>query len=1452
MSNLPDDTPTPPLRRKGRSRLRRRLYAAVVAVPLLALLGAWVVTRSWVIQLVTGSILSSRLGGEVTIGEARYAGGGTVLIQDLRLLAPNGRGPAAELLRVGRATVSLDHLLSGHPRVRDVRVDGVLLRLSEDGRQPGRFNFAALVPDWSTGDASDTMLPPRVEINDAVIEVGTHVGADYQILGRRRFSGRMQPESAGSPWFQFDLDELDEQGITIRGRWNVETLEHSAEIDGLVLDERTSLMCPKIARLWWERMQPEGPVGRAVVQWKHGEPFTASLTVKGMALNLPIAADALFASPEGAGPVATLPRMYVQSGTVKLVGDRLSLHDFIGEFRRPGAAEGHVAMPYGVDLEIHDLPSFQWQNQPAWMERVLAEAPFEMKVRMDDFSLERSPEPSAYDAEGLELPKAVGDTINKFGLRDWTLTTEVDVTRAPPAPGPDGQLAPSPVLTNGQAYIRNASGAFQGFPYPLEDVNAFVQFDNEQVTVHYLEARGSGEATVRMSGMISPPGKTAGINLKLVAHDVPLNDRFREGLKGGQLTTYDRTLHQESYRRIKEAGLLPDAAAIEELSTRRQALMAELAGLPADDQGRRVDLERQIDGLEARIDAGPFELGGVIDLDLLIERDRGLNRKTNIGGIVTVQKAGVVYERFPYPIYVQGGRLKVEPDLVTVMRNERGEGIPILTPGGGRGVIVGGVALVAEGETSRVVPDVAFELRGDELSGLLYAALPLSGEGGAGPARTEKSQLVARLLTGAGLTGRLNHTGTIIAGPGGDPTFEIAVELEGGTAEPGEEFFGALREFGLPGPRGLRLDGVEALMRVTPDAVDLVDFAGRQGEATITAQGRFQLRRDPIDANITVNFNDLALERYMIELTPGSAERTAALWDRYQPQGTYDARLHFRTEAGEATRPELVLWPQDLTVHVEGRPVMLHAGQGEITLHSNQVSFEGFLLKVRSGEREEGVIRLDGSYGLASKGEDLHLRGEWTDGQLGSPIITEALRLIGADRHVERYGLADPRGLFDARFDYTSRGEADMPRQFDFVVHPRTAGLNVRGTPIDAVFEPGAEISFTPGRLVLRNVAGAHEGGRFVVDGAIDLEQTTDIDLDVEYVGRIDCPEVLALLPAAARDAVESLQISATEPVHLEDAWLRAVQAPDGTKWESAFGGRIETRGGSLRTESLDLREVDGTFELFVESVTGEAPTLELKARADRAQLLGRQLTKLEADISIIEQGTLLSMPAVRAEAYGGVIAGELEVGLKPGGAYRAQIEVAGVSLDGFAEDGRRGEDGAEPPPRSGSAPRGETYGSLSVSGLKGSPETRRGRAAMRVAWGKIASMPVTLRVLQLFELSPPFSGGLDFADIKLYVNGDDVVFERLFFECPTLQLIGHGHMIYPGMNLDIRFNTRGTIPVVHDIIAGISDQLFEVEVTGTLSDPKARLVPLPNLGPARPARGEPVARAVGDGDGEG
>ncbi|MHC4217902.1 MAG: AsmA family protein, partial [Planctomycetota bacterium] len=1080
---------------RRRLGLRVALYVAAL-VPVLAGVSLWVVTRSWFIILMVAPELEQKLGGEVGIANASYRGDGVLVFENVTLSTGALEGQAAQVLHITRARISVDEgsFFGGGLRINDVELDGVLMRLSEDRRDPGEFNFSTLAPDWSDEGPSGPLLPPSVTIHDAMIELGQHDAQQYRLVGRRRVTGEMYPSHNDEGWYDVKLEELDNNGVRlgdaglfIDGRWNVVSMEHRARIEGLTLDDRTFGMCPQIARLWWQRIMPEGPVGSAYIEWKKGEPFTAELSVDRMALNLPIDATEFSASYQQGRveTAASLPRMYVHSGTIRLHGNQLTLDNLVGVFGSSDQRQELVEMPYHVNFSIHDMPPFDWEEPQAWMDDVVATAPFEMSVRMNDFQLTQNaavPE----EAPAVELPRPVADTLAKFQLTGWSLNTQVDITREAPAVDDDGKRTAAPIKTSGTAHISDATGAFQGFPYPLDDVSAAVKFDHERIDLVYLKARGSDDAKLHMSGWIAPPGRDAAISLKLIAQNVPLDDRFRAALRGGQLDTYDIMLHEESYEKLLAAGLLPDDADVKGAAAARKTLVAELNGMgPAADDDpiaarQRMHLQREIERLTTIEDAKAFKLGGLIDLDLTIERPRGLDNKREITGSINVHRAGVVYGRFPYPIYVLGGTLAVEKNRVRVVRSEDGKGIPIATPGGGRGTVTGEVGLVKTDNGTRVKPALTVDLHGDYLSELLYAAMPLMkavepdepgdpDQQGEQPQR--KRSLVARILAGAGISGWLNHTGVITANDQGQPTFDFAVELYDARAEPNEELFDTMQELGLPSPKGITLDNVRALVQITPDTVRLVDFSGERGDARITADAQVDLASKPIDAELNVEFDDLALERYMIDLAPGAgAARAAELWDLYQPQGMYDAKITYHARGGEADSASLQVWPEELGVTVDGEPVWLICDRGEIVLHQNQVAFEDLLLRVSSATRDDGEIALDGSYGLASEERDMRVDGRWTGGQLASPLITETMRLIGAEEHADRYRGYAPSGTFDAEFFYDSPG-GKRPKRYEFIIEPHNVGVTVNETPIFAELEPGAELMFTPGRIIFRNLA---------------------------------------------------------------------------------------------------------------------------------------------------------------------------------------------------------------------------------------------------------------------------------------------------------------------------------------------------------------------------------------------
>lgn len=1435
----PSDTPASAASPPQRNRRGLRVLAwAGCMVPVIGGVGLWIVTRSWFLILITAPGLEQKLGGEVRIGNVSYHGNGRLVYEDVVVYCPGLEGPESQALRIARAEVVID--LGTLPRrltIKRVELDGVLLRVSEDRRNPGQFNFATFDPNW---ESTGTVVPPTVRINSAVIEFGTHGDGGYRPAGRRRVAGEMYPAGDGA-WYDFLLHELDENGVSlgdagieIEGTWNVESMEQTARITGLVIDERMHAMCPQMAQLWWDRMQPKGRVSVAQIMWKQGEPPSVELTVDRMSLTIPLGALEFSSSyrQDDDQSVASLPRMHVHEGTIRMVGGQLTLENLMGRFGDSSEQQESAEMQYQVNFSIHDLPPFDWEHPQVWMERVITTAPFEMSVRMENFRLDRKPGEAP---RTVELPRAVADTLTKFNLTGWSLSTQVEVTRAAPEIGPDGEPIAAHIVTNGRAFIKDAVGAFTGFPYPLENVRASVEFDSDKVTLHYLMADGSEDSTLRISGSIAAPGQGRGIFLTLTARGIPLDDRFREGLTDAQRSTFDVLLHRPSFEEIKAEGLLPDEAAIDAARLEHEKLLEEFKGLRGQPdseqlQARRKLIGRELEKIETIVEAGPFDLGGKVDLDLILERGNGPDATLGITGTVTILKAGIVYGRFAYPIYVMGGTLAVEKDRVVILDGPSGRGIDIATPGGGRGTVTGEVRLRRTAEGSYIEPAISIDIHQDSLSELLYAAMPLTEQDRKAteiPALrpVPRRSLIARLLAGSGIDGWLNHTGVITADDQGRPTFDFAVELYDATAEPNEELFETMSELGLPSPRGLSLENVHALVHITPETVRLVDFTGHRGDAVITADADVDLTADPIETELRVDFDNLDIERYLIDLTPGNGRRkTAELWDRYQPTGTYDAKLHYHSIGDEAEQAQITIRPRELRIMIGEDPLWLVADTGRIVLHRGRVVFDDFSLIVRNGNRDEGTIRLDGSYGLATSKNAMLLKGTWKGGQLASPLITEALTLIGAEDHALRYARHNPSGEFDAEFSFRS-AHGSRPAEYEFTIRPKTLGFHLNDVPIFADMARGSEITVTPGRIVIRELSGEHAGGTFLLDGAIDVRDGFDADIEIGYYGRVDSPQLLALLPSSVRDVLKTLDLQGAEPVRLSNSRLRLIQLDPGQNtWSTLFTGRLQTQGASLKLGNVEITDVDGAFDILAEYEPDSGANVSIDIDAHRALFIDRELTEVTAQLVIDGPGRRISLKEFRARVYDGIVTGYADIGLDHDSAYEAALVLATVGLGGILSPETMAGDGT-------TGAGGEIYASVRLQGRRGLPDTRRGRGALRVVYGRMADMPIILRVMQLFELMPPLSGTLDFADVAFYINGDRLVFEKLFMECPTLQVLGDGQMRIPGFELDLRLRTRGTVPVMRDIVAAVSNTLFQVEVTGPITDPNAKLIPFPGLG---------------------
>ncbi len=784
-------TPTEPIRPSRRRRLFRAFVIGLAVVLSLGAIASWVCTRSWFLEAQIERTLERLLGGDVEIGEVRYEGAGVVMLDEVSVRSREHQGPAAEVLLIEQAKVviDVDRLMDFDVQVLGVELDGVRLRLSEDQHKAGDFNFMALKPNWQRPYDIEHPLPPYVSITNATIEVGLHDGDRYHVVGTRSVRGEMAPMSEMDRALGFSLTETDpktgdflDSGLRIHGRWNVITNEYQSQIEGLELNADTYAMCPAMARFWWDRMQLEGRVSHVNIGWNTARSLLVEFDVEDVGLTLPIETESFWTRyHEGRiDPSADRPRMWVTSGRISLERDQLVLQGMAGEVRSSASSAEVVGVPYEVNLQIFNLPPLDWSEREQWLDGVLAETPFQMSVKLADFKLMR-------DASGqvppVDLPMQVAQYLERFHIKEGQLSTEIELTRKQgDADGPAG------IQTEGFAYIQKASGAVEAFPYPLDDVESYIQFDNERVTIHFLTGLGSDEAPIRVHGEITPPGENAAIALQITAVHIPLDDRFRSALGPEQQNVFDSLLHRPTAERLSAAGGLPDLASVATATAEYRDLVEELERQRWDEadptEAQQLELERRtrrVRQLQRVIEAGPFQLGGSVNLELQVTRAAGEGEKASLDGRIDLRRVGLLADRFPYPITITGGTLDLSPKGVVIREGGSPEGASVTTPGGGTGWLTGRIDFVkGEGHVAWV-PDLRLQILEDELNPLLYAAIPDVRESDADRSRPS----AAEILRDLGLQGSLAYDGWI--GKAADRTglsFAVDIDLHDGFAAP--------------------------------------------------------------------------------------------------------------------------------------------------------------------------------------------------------------------------------------------------------------------------------------------------------------------------------------------------------------------------------------------------------------------------------------------------------------------------------------------------------------------------------------------------------------------------------------------------------------------------------------------------------------------------------------------
>ncbi|MFZ4722226.1 MAG: hypothetical protein ACOYMI_03645 [Phycisphaerales bacterium] len=1408
-----------PMQRK----LRRVIWPLFSTVLLIG--ATWLVLLSpLALTILTRWALSSALGTRVEVTDARWDGWGRLSIASIRVLAEGWPGRTEEIVSIRGLSSEfrpLD-LLTATIALEDLDVKEAVIRVARRTSDDA-LNLAALQPPTGRGWISFTVRPRAARLDLLRIENLVVEGDRITTLADPSFRGELANDPARGPHmlaFKFiEIEGADLQtqpvprdakdGLRLTGSWNERSLAYEVHANRLDFDQTVAPLLPQATQEYCtKRLALRGMVSDVRFKGTPARPLAeASLDVKGIALNLDELGPELGIRwerfSEGTrGALQGKPRMNVDRGTIVLANEQLRLDNFEGTLFSVRDASPGKAEPISVPLPVRMSLALDFSKLPALADMAdlaLAEAWFEAALRhcgvqasldVSRYALLRTQPDTPW---AVELPEPIVNVLDNFRVMQGSLQINARAER--PASEP-GQPAIDPKVS-GSLVIREGRGAYVNFRYPLQQVEATIRFNDEQIEVASLTAAGMTGNRLSISGMVDGAGDDAGVDLRVRTDspapiDLDLQNAFDEGPR----RIFELLFARDMRDRLVAAGLLRE-------------------------QGT--------------------ELGGTCEFDIRVKRVRGGGSRVETTGSIDVRNANVLCSRFPYPIRVEEGFIELQDEAI-VLPPKRWT---FHTPKGGTGSISGKVAIPRAPEGGRLArPDLDLVVAEDRVNDLLLAAIPLEDwkDGRSrNPHWPGRDQSVAsQSMKALQLEGELNLGGHIGSTATGDTTLAIDILLADGAFRPRNGPEHLLERSGLPWPEGFDLDNVTAKVRLTEREATLIRLEGEAGEGRVIASGAASLRER--DRSLTAELKRAPIGQWMVPLLPEEVRTSAAdAWERCDVKGAFDGSIDIRQRATGTDDRRARFVTRGVTFQARGVPSELRVTRGALTIDGPTLGLDGVRVEARCRDRRVGVLEAEGSIALDPSGKQ-DLRGTWMIDDFASLLWPEVLDAANLERISDLHDDWNPVGFAGGTLlvTRTAAGEPDWDIE---VTHDGVLVGDPGGVPISLSLVPGGHLAFGPDSIGVRGpsrdapgLVGCLPGGEFALDGVIATGPRGPRDGGAVHL-RFDVGPihegVVRVLPKDLADALGTIELRAgnasSDDLRLL-GWIP--ESP-----EPGLTGTIDLQDGSMRAGTV-LSRIHAPFRIDARGGRTYPVEIQLGCREGTFLAGDRFFDRADGLLRLTEGAKQIEIIDLQSDLYGGRACASAVIG-GPANDWRLDLRIDGASLPGLIRGGAN----------TSFAAAGFVRGSLSLGGDLDGSDTLRGIGHLEASDARMGELPLTLRVLQATQLMLPLSDSLERASLDFHVRGKTLRFERFDLSCPLLRLMGTGSMDLATWDVALRFRNRGVVPGLSDLFGAASDALFVIDVTGPASDPAVQVTPLPPLGqdPSMPSMPERVAAVHGN-----
>ena len=1435
--------------------LGRRRTAIGLAVVIVAVAGLLADGR--VVRIALESVFSSAIGGSVTISSFSWTGWGSARLSGLRLRAPGWDGPAGEIATLDsmEVDVAVLPLVAGRVNIHSLSATGLRLRPSEHP-ETGELSLFALAPR-AGGEGLFGIGSLRVErarLVDAQASVLRLLGDMPVPVANFRFEASIAPAPGSDGISTVDLHGLD-SGLRLTGTIDQRTRAFDTTLTGFSITDDLIVCLPLEARVMAEQIDPRGTLNRAQVRWSPDAGFSASADVSDCEATAPdLGIEEFWMRLElgRAVPAAGAPRIQIDKARITLDRDRFSVQELSGSVISSKAAAGGPAMPVTASLTIDfsagQLSPFSWDERAQWIQGVLNIAPFELDMRIDGFRVG-----SSSAAQSVELPRTVAEFFEYFNLRQCNFDVSATVKRGHPTVTAAGVAQPGTVSTQAALFLRDTVGAFSEFPYLLEGVQGRVTFNDLEARIEHISGIGSDGANVAITGLITPARDSAAVDLRITGANVPIDDRLIASFDASAAALSRSLFSTASFLGLQRADMLHAREQRDALRAAQVVAEADIAAMqmPGSDASPAdiAAASERAASLRRQLELGAFSPGGTVDFTVNVTYDGGAESLADIAGTIDLKDLRLLPSAFPVPALVGASagdsasgstaRITLVPDRISI----DAPGVRFRTLSGGTGVIQGHVDVLKSGTQRMFAADIDFTLAEEPIGPLLLAAIPPTGSDAVAGWPGERLSEGGKLLESLGLRGLISARGSIRTDPARnlEPDVDVDAWISRGHIQPDPQMSETMSASGILWPAGFSLSDCSASISIKGSTATLVDFTGRRKAGTVRASG--ELSMDTGRTRGVVSLSGIGLGEYAVNLVPYARRADAlALWRRYSPRGTFDAQIKLAQESATAPMDAvLVIEPRSFGLTLSRGPVDFEFTQGALVVSGTSVLCQGLsgTLGARLGLRSP--ICVDGAYGIEEG--MLQLSGEIERLSVASPVIGEILeRLGGAERASALDSLA-PEGLVDTEFFVITRG-----REVSELTVRATAEQISVGPPdgrLDLSFDPPLSIRSDAGLTTLMAPCARFRGGELSLESWL-MSRDVTVPVSGEACIRVNCtgpaPELLALLPQGARTPLDAVGFGWSGGLRSDMVRITLERADRGLAVD--MDGSFALDGGMMAV-GPSIEGIDARIAVRV-SHRPDGTAFDVDADGTRAMVAGRTVDSFHATISRPAPAEDVLIGPVWASIGGGTldVEGTIADGRNGNGSWFVDASMGGCALAALlpADTTEDGADAAAPPAR---VP-GTVHGRITVAGVAGDPSSRVGSGSICIRDARLAEVPLGLALLQLTQLMLPLNASLSRAESRFSLIDSVIHFDMLEADCSTLVLSGRGSMDLSTGTLAIRLRNRGTVPVLSDIVGTVMEQIFQIDLRGSLEDPKASIAPIPAIAPMPTlAEQAPAAGAV-------